>query len=208
MKLHHVTFLSPTRRRRMVGGGFTLAEIMIVMAIFSLLILALVSSQLFGLRMYRISETKLTATDSGRKVLNRIRDEIRSGKRLEVGNGSGTSFTPVTGNAKQIGNALQIYPSTDTNNFVRYYLNPGDTALERITSSDTTPVVLANYITNQMLFQAENFQGNVLTNSQNNRVIRMVLEFYQWEYPIATSGQGGLYDYYRLQTRITKRLIE
>jgi len=39
-------------------------------------------------------------------------------------------------------------------------------------------------------------------------VIRMMLEFYQWEYPLAAAGQGAMYDYYRLQTRITRRLIE
>jgi hypothetical protein len=59
-----------------------------------------------------------------------------------------------------------------------------------------------------MVFRAEDFRGNILTNDRNNRVIRMMLEFYQWEYPIASAGPGGMYDYYRLQTRITRRLIE
>jgi hypothetical protein len=41
----------------------------------------------------------------------------------------------------------------------------------------------------------------VLTNDQNNRVIRMNLEFYQWEF-------SDVYEYYRLQTKITCRAIE
>ena len=67
---------------------------------------------------------------------------------------------------------------------------------------------MPNYVTNDIAFRAEDFRGQVLTNNQNNRVIRMILEFYQWEFPVATVGTNGLYDYYRLQTRITRRTIE
>ena len=69
-------------------------------------------------------------------------------------------------------------------------------------------MVVARFVTNQFVFQAEDFRGNVLTNNDNNRVIKMTLEFFQWEYPIATIGQGSLYDYYRIQTRVTRRMIE
>jgi prepilin-type N-terminal cleavage/methylation domain-containing protein len=188
--------------------AFTLPEIMVVMALFGMLVLAMVTCQIFGMRLERISETKLAATAAGRKALNQVRNEIRSGKMLEIGTGDAASFTPISDNASQVGNALQIYPTTNTSNFIRYYLDTGDNSLKRITSFDAQPEVLAGFITNQLVFRAENFQGDVLTNHQDNRVIRMTLEFYRWEYPIATVGNGGMYDYYRLQTRITRRMIE
>jgi len=186
--------------------GFTLTEIMVVTAIFSLLILAVISTQIMGMTMYRISETKVTSTAEGRKALNRVRNEIRMGKIVEVGIGDATSFTTIPDNTPQIGNALQICMTTNRNNFVRYYLDTNTTSLNRVINGEAQTV--ANYITNELAFYAEDYAGNVLTNNQNNRVIRMTLEFYQWEFPMASAGSGGMYDYYRLQTRATRRTIE
>jgi prepilin-type N-terminal cleavage/methylation domain-containing protein len=189
-------------------AAFTISELMIVMAIFSLLTLALFSSQIFGLRLYRISETKLSATSEGRSALNQVRERIRQAKIVVVGTGDQNGFTNVADNLPQLGNALEIYTTTNRNVYTRYYLDVADSSLKRVTSSDLTPDVISRFITNQIVFQAEDFRGRVLTNDENNRVIKMTLEFYQWEYPIASVGQNGLYDYYRLQTRITRRLIE
>ncbi len=197
----------PIRLSRMGVRAFTIAEIMIVMAIFSLLVLALVSCQLFAMRLQRISETKLAATAAGRKALNQVRNEIREGKVLTIGNGNDVSFAIIPDNTLQIGNALQISLTTNTSTYIRYYLDTNG-CLNRVTSLGGQPQILASYITNQLVFQSEDFRGNVLTNDQNNRVIRMLLEFYKWEYPITTVGSGGMYDYYRLQTRITRRMIE
>jgi prepilin-type N-terminal cleavage/methylation domain-containing protein len=193
-------------RRR--DHAFTLPEIMIVMAIFSMLIAALISSQLFGLRMYRITETKLATTDGTRKVLSRIRNEVLSSTILVVGNGNDINFTPIANNQLQVGNALKICATTDTNVFVRYFLNTNDTTLERVTSLNVNPEILARGITNSAGFQSEDFRGNILTNNQNARVVRMILEFRKFEYAAANGGQKGLYDYYRLQTRITRRITE
>ena len=188
--------------------AFTLPEIMVVMAIFTMLVAAMIMSQMFGLRMHRISETKLGSTLNGRKAMNQVREEIRSGKILRIGLGDAEEFKNIPDNQPQIGNALQIYATTDTNSFVRYYLDPAEQSLKRLASTNAVPQIMASFITNQLVFQAEDFQGNVLTNHQNNRVIRLMLEFYRWEYPIAGVGSGSMYDYYRLQTRITRRMIE
>jgi prepilin-type N-terminal cleavage/methylation domain-containing protein len=195
-------------RRRLRQSGMTLVEIMTATAVFSLVIMALVSAQITGMKMFNITATKLSASHSARGALNSVRDEIRSGKTLYVGSGNATSFTFVGDNQPQQGNAVQIYPTANTNNYVRFFLNPDAQTLNRITSSATNIQVIARYITNQVVFRAEDFSGNVLTNSQNNRVIRMVLELYQWEFPVAIVGAGSYYDYYRLQTRITRRAIE
>ncbi len=188
--------------------AFTLTEVLVVSTLFILLLTGVLGSHIFGMRMQRIAETKLSATACARQALNHVRDEIRSAKSLCIGNGGVSSFTPIPDNVAHVGNALEIYTTTNTGNFVRYYLDTGEQCLKRVTSADPSPTVVANYVTNTVAFQAEDFRGNVLTNNQNNRVVRLMLEFYQWEYPIATVGEGGLYDYYRLQTRITRRTIE
>lgn len=196
----------PTVCRQARVRGFTLTEILVVTAIFSMLVVAVASTQVIGLRMYRISETKLSSTSEARKALNRVRDEIRMGKILIVGNGNATTFAANPDNAPQIGNALQIHLTTNRNIFVRYFVDTDTTSLNRVINGQVQTV--ANYITNEVAFQAEDYAGNVLTNNQNNRVIRMTLEFYQWEFPTASAGDGGMYDYYRLQTRATRRAIE
>jgi type II secretory pathway pseudopilin PulG len=187
--------------------AFTLAEMMVAMAIFSLVVISVVYSHLFGLKMFNVTSTKLIASHGARAALNHVRDEIRSGKILYVGNGSSSTFTLVATNTPRQGNALQIYPTSDTNNFVRYFRDPADQKLKRKTSASSMVEVVASYITNQVVFYAEDFQGNPMTNDINTRIIKMGLDFCQWELP-STQVSGGYFDYYRLQTRITRRVIE
>ena len=68
---------------------------MTAMGLFSLVVIGVVYSQLFGMRMFNITSTRLSASDSARKVLDRVREDVRSGKILYVGNGdsAGTSRT-------------------------------------------------------------------------------------------------------------------
>jgi hypothetical protein len=68
--------------------------------------------------------------------------------------------------------------------------------------------VVANSISNAIVFRAENHLGQILTNNQNNRVISLELQFYQIAYPVVNIGPGQLFDYYQLRTRITRRALE
>jgi prepilin-type N-terminal cleavage/methylation domain-containing protein len=188
-------------------AGFTLTEILTAMAVFSLVTVGAFYSHLFGLRMFNVTATKLSASENSRVVLNRVVDEIRSGKLVYVGTGSDASFIPTPSDTPQQGNALQVYPTADTNTFVRFFLDPSTQTLNRLTASGSLEVI-AKYITNQVVFCAEDFLGNTLTNNQNNRTIKMTLEFYQWEFPVAQVAPGAYYDYCRLQTRVTRRAID
>jgi len=189
-------------------AAFTYAEIMTAMGLFSLIVIGVVYSQLFGMRMFNVTSTRVSASDNARKVLNGVRDDIRSGKILYVGNGGSAGFTNIALNGLRQGNALQICPTTDTNVFIRYYLDKTTHCLNRKASGSAQVQVLAPYLTNQIAFVAEDFAGHTLTNDQNNRVIKMVLDFYQWEFPVAQVGAGAFYDSYHLQTRVTRRTIE
>ncbi len=194
---------APTAR-----SAFTLAEIMTAMGLFSLVVIGMVYTQLFGMRMFNITSTRLSAGDCARKVLNHVRDDVRSGKVLAVGNGDSTHFTNIAFDGLRQGNALQIHPTTDTNVFIRYYLDTAAQRLMRVASGGGQAELIAPYLTNRIPFFAEDYSGHTLTNDQNNRVIRMSLDFYQWEFPVAQVGRGAYYDYYHLQTRMTRRTIE
>jgi hypothetical protein len=201
--IRSVSLCSPTGR-----SAFTLAEIMTALGLFSLVVIGVVYSQLFGMRTFNVTSTRVSASDNARKVLNGVRDDVRSGKILYVGNGGSAGFTNIALNGLRQGNALQIYPTTATNVFIRYYLDPASQSLKRTASGTGQVQVLAPYLTNQIAFIAEDFAGHTLTNDQNNRVIRMVLDFHQWEFPVAQVGVGAFYESYRLQTRITRRTID
>ena len=107
----------------------------------------------------------------------------------------------------QRGSAIQVYPTTDTNTFVRYFRD-ADQKLKRIPSGTASPTVIVSAISNEVVFTSEDFKGTILTNNENNRVIGLALQFYQLEYPSVSIGPGNLYDFYQLRTKITRRTLE
>ena len=68
-------------------------------------------------------------------------------------------------------------------------------------------VILAQNVTNQSVFTAEDFMGNTVTNNVNNRVIGLTLQFSQIQYPVMSVGPGNYYDFYQLRTKITRRTL-
>jgi hypothetical protein len=181
-------------------AAFTLVEIMVAMSVFVLLLGGVVVANLCGLKMLAISTTKLTATQSAREAVGKLTDEIRTSKSVYVGNVTNGVFVALPAAAPQVGAGVLIYPTTNTTNFILYFVNPSDQSFRRTTSVPGTTTVLAQSLTNSVAFTAQDCLGNVLTNSQNNRVIHLDLEFYQ--------AQGLTpADYYKLETSVTRRAL-
>lgn len=213
--------------------GFTLVEMMVAVAVFSLVVIVTVALQVYAMRVYTLAATKLTATAGARAAMNSIRDQVRESRLVYVGDYAYSTgnppidFTPMTNGDLQEGNALMIYPTTATNSFTLVYLQAGYKPNNfSAFSSNGSPIGtnslllitytngglaysndLADYITNQIVFDAENFEGQVLSTNENNGVIHMTLNFSQWEYPIAYIGTNDFnaYDYYQLNTVMTRR---
>jgi hypothetical protein len=206
------------RPRRRNLRGFTLAEMVITVGVFLFIFTGVwIGIQIFGLRIYSLAATKLVATAGGRQALNQIRDQIREGRTVYVGNcssASGSSFHYIT-NAPQQGNALIIYPTTNTIYYTVYYLDTSTTTNQlmqfNVSNNATTYTkTLAKYLTNQIVFDARNWQNTIVTNEQsldNRLLIEVQMQFSQWEYPVAFVGGVGLnaYDYYQLRTRVFRR---
>ncbi|WCJ59024.1 prepilin-type N-terminal cleavage/methylation domain-containing protein [Fontisphaera persica] len=204
MKLQTL-FLVPWRRRR----AFTLTELMVTMSLVMIVMAGVIYGHVAGLKLYGLTRAKLGASDAARSALSRLLEEIRSARRVQVGTGTASSFTQIEEGFPQRGNALMIHPTLSTNQWVRYYLDPATSKLLRIDHDDSRPLVIAEYVSNTVVFAAQDFQGNVLSNYFNNRVIAVDLEFYQVQYPITPIGTPGAYfDYYRLTTRATRRTLE
>jgi hypothetical protein len=83
--------------------------------------------------------------------------------------------------------------------------------MPRLTASPNgIPCRRPRYITNTIIFDAENFQGYIATNYtalDNREGIHVTLQFSQWEYPIAYIGGTtfNAFDFYQLRTRVFRR---
>jgi hypothetical protein len=198
--------------------------VVIATAIFLVIFIGVVVAiQIFALRVYTLAATKLTATQSSRKALNQIRDDIRQAKGLQVGSTDNAgNFTAAAGTNGAIGNALQVYSTTNFSGppYSIYYLQTNTTGgvssnnllWISATGAAVSTVNLATYITNLEVFSAEDCYGVTLSNFvKNNQVFTVKLQFYQWEYPIAvisTNGGANAYDCYQLRTKICRRALD
>jgi hypothetical protein len=210
---------------RVAVSAFTIVEMVVVSAILALLVLWMVELQVFALRIYTLAATKTVATQGGRETMNKIRDGVRSANVAYVGTYSPTNaaagFVQTSNGTPQIGNALQL-GYLDTNgvvtNFIIYYLDNTSPMTTNppfsypLCSRDSNGVVdvLAKYVTNYYVFEAEDYRGYDLSNEtayNNNGVIHVTLKFDQWEYPIGFIGSNAInaYDFYKLTTRVTRR---
>ena len=203
--------------------GFTLVELMFSLSIFSLVALALVTAHLMGLRENQLIESKCGASDSSRRALSKLPEDIHSAKMWLIGNVSApfTNFTAISDNTAQNGNALQLFQTTNASAFILYYFDLTDAAnnngrLCRLSSANPTPVCLAsnlvNWLTNGYSFVAEDYTGTVATNEGCSRaykgMIHVKLQFAQFQYPLTPVGTNGLYDYYKMEFKATPHLPE
>ena len=180
-------------------AAFTLVELLIAASILLFVVIGILSANLFGMRMFQIAQTKFTAADAARKTLGKISDDIRDSTTTWVGNTTNGNFVGHLDRELQMGNALLIYPTTNTTNFILYYVNPADQTLRRTTSPHGSTLVLASCITNSPVFQAQNYLGQTLTNNQNHRVIFLSMQCYHPQSYLPTS------DYYKLETTVVRR---
>jgi hypothetical protein len=185
--------------RRMAACAFTLAEMMTTVAIFSMVVIGMVSLQIFGFKMNSFTSSKLISTAYSLKILNQIRDQVRGANLVQVGNWDGALFTTTGTN----GNALQIYPTTNLANYLCFYLDTNTTRLYKLDNAGADPpIMLASNIINQTIFQMEDFRGNsIVSGSTEHYTIQMTLQFLQLDYQVPTN----VYENYILQTLMTPR---
>jgi hypothetical protein len=197
------------------GGGnrigsesaLTLVEMIITMSIFILVMVAFLYVHMFGLKQDELVESKLGASDQSRRGFDRITRDIRSAKVWQIGNVSGSIFTALTNGATQQGNAIQL---SFTNNYaanIRYYFTTvgGDNKLCRFHTGDSGATVIASNLINTLTFTGEDYKGTVMTDLQWRYIIHFILQFRQFQYPQTMVGTNYLYDFYKMEFRVTPR---
>lgn len=180
-------------------SAFTIPELLLALSIFVVAVFGIVSLQIMGLKMNAIAASKMISTASGMKTLNAVRNQVLGANSVVVGNGSSNSFT-ATGT---IGNALQVYPTTNASNYIRFYLSSEDNTLYEYELNDTNDLlmVIAPNVTNDLVFQTVDFEGNTSSSSREHYAIKMTLQFSQLDYKVPTN----MYEYYTMETEMTPR---
>jgi prepilin-type N-terminal cleavage/methylation domain-containing protein len=192
-----------TSRLRSHQKALTLVEMLVTMSIFGIVVLGMVQLHLFGLSQNQIVESKLGASDQSRMAFGQMLNDVRSAKLWRVGNVVGTNFVPIAAGTPQRGTALLIYQTTNTVPFIQYHFETNNGARLLRTSSLVGTTLVVNDLTNTMFFQAEDHRGIVKTDISYRYAIRILMEFYQYRYPKTTIGQGYLYDYYKMEFKVT-----
>jgi hypothetical protein len=180
--------------------GFTLPEAIIAFTLFVLLVGGIVGANLFGMRLFQLTDTKLQASSGARRALGQVADEIRESANIQIGNISNGTFVALLDTEPQKGGALLLRTTTNTAPFICYFLNSIDGTFRRSFNGATSPLILASGITNTEVFQAIDLAGNTLTNAQANHVVRVTLEFYQQQRWLPVP------DYFKLETAVTRRI--
>ena len=176
---------------------------MVSMAIFVMVTGGIITAHLFGIRMYEISKAKLGVTGEARTTLYDMLTDVRSASNVDVGLGFGGTFAEIANGSPQQGSSIRVNLTPDTNVYICYYRD-SDKQLKRMTSDNPNPTIVARNISNDVVFTTEDYAGNVVPNSQGQRVIGMFLQFYQIQYPIVAIP-GQMYDYYQWRTKMTLR---
>src|ERR1017187_8557342 len=194
--------------------AFTLAEMMISVFIFVFMVLGVIYVWMFAMRYDELSCSKLGASDKSRMSFDILTSDIRAAKWWKVGTGNDTSFTACVNATNQVGNALKLSSSGDTNSpaYIIYYFDTAACQLCRLSNGVPTIKIIAQSLTNSgtlgngttntsMSFYAENYDGTRAMDWQYKYAIVTTMEFCQYQYPLTKVGPGYYYNYYRIQIK-------
>lgn len=204
MKIEPPTSLSGLGQRSLLQTAFTLPEIVIAMGLVVIVFAGTLASHLFGMKLMERSNAKADASAEAWGNFNTLMGEVCSAKSLAVGSGTPSSFSEIAIDTPQKGVALQIYPTTDTNVFIRYFLDTTAGTLNRMTNG-AAAAVIAGGIKNTDPFTLEDAMGNVVTNNQNNCALGLLLQFQRIQYTNLPVGSNNFYTSYQVGTRIARR---
>lgn len=191
-----------TIKSKATGGemGRTLVEVMVASSLLAMVVLAILSCHIAGLRCTGFVLPKIQNAEYSRQLVSRMIEEIRCANTVAIGTGTVSAFTPAAANKPQAGNAIRVYPLTNSASFIYYFQDTNTWTVQRMDLNSNT-LVIADQVTNLLVFTMENFSGTVLTNPQNSCVLSMLLQMRR-----ATTVQG-VSDTLQVRSKITRRNI-
>ena len=199
--------------------GFTLVEVMIsTFLMTSVILLGLFAVHLMGLREVRLLESKAGASDSARRNINQLRNDIYGAKGWRIGSWDGSSFVSVSNGVSQQGNALIIYPLivnsnqiVDLSKYTLYYFDSSDIAnnngrLWHLNSTNGVNLVSVSNLIAPLYFTGEKYDGSKQTNRTYKSVIHATFQYSQFQYPLTQVNSNTIFNSYRIDVRATPHL--
>jgi hypothetical protein len=200
-------------------GGTSLIEFLIALGIFSFIITGLVVANLLGLKEDQLMESKAGASDSSRLMLETMLQDIHMANSWDIGNIS--TFGTISSNyfvvddssssSNLVGNALRLYPDTNSVSFIIYYFDTStqtDEVLWRWVSTNSAATIICSNLINTTYFDGEDYRG--VTKEVNDNpylVVHTTLHFCQFQYPTTLVGySNALYSSYTMDFRATPYL--
>jgi Ni,Fe-hydrogenase III small subunit len=182
-------------------AGRTLTETMIATALLGVVATAIAVCNIAGLKFTEFVRPKLDNARYGRQTISRIVEQVRCANSLQVGTGTATTFSNAPVNRPQSGNALKVFPTTNTSQYIYFYLDTNSQAVVQVDLGSSNGVAIATCVTNTTIFAMENFGGTTLTNPANNAVLSVQLQMRR------DSNVKGVGDAFQVRSRITRRNI-
>ena len=179
LRPHPAAKAGPRLRARRTWA-FTLPELMITSVLLVLLLGAVISGHLFGLRYLRLIEVAAATNENDRRLLRLLANDMAAAVYWELGSGTATSFSRLGLNRLQKANALQIYfapTNAGQTQYTRYFLSAKEDTLLRFYSLDPSPQLLSTSIINSGIFTMEDATGNMLSNRIQQPVLGVNIQF-------------------------------
>ena len=202
----------PSPSRRALRRAFTLAEMMVVVGLTTVVGGALVLCYLLGLSLAARQQFYMDATGDSVRTLGKLMNDVHGAQIVYVGNYINNSFVPNPDGTNQWGDAIRLYFGTSTNvqNWVDYYLTGAKTNLMRSNylagSSGNLLQVSANPITNDYrIFTLEDSFGNVMTNLSARPVVNVYLAYLKSQNAALTLGTTNFSNLYSIRARLYPR---
>ncbi|MGA3180398.1 MAG: hypothetical protein ABSF38_08665 [Verrucomicrobiota bacterium] len=206
------------------AGGFTLGEALMASSVLMLVVMAMISFNLWGLSMATRSQIWLSAGDDARNAMRMLHQDIRTAYSVQVGsgisNGGGPSngFIAVSATSPWVGNALFVVPSTNIYGWVEYYYDTNSNMLCRTNydgvSAGSFNLVSANPITNDNpIFTMQELLGSTINGSNvmayNNTnpfpLVSIYLSFTSLQNPQIQIAPGNPVDFYQINSKVSMR---
>ena len=214
-----VVHQNPARRRARRSQGINLIEVMISSYLMVIIVvMGLFAVHLLGMREMRLLESKAGASDSARRHITQLKNDIYAAKGWQIGNWDGSTFTGLTNGVDQQGNALVIYPLViasnqivDISNYFLYYFDASDVAnfngrLCFLNSTNGVSRVCVSNLIAPLYFTAEDYQGQTQSDRTYKSVIHATFQYSQFQFPLTQVGSNSIFDNYRIDVRATPHL--
>jgi hypothetical protein len=193
--------------------AFTLVEALVASSTLVLVIASVMMCYLFGASMVCRQQIWMGASDDAANAIGSLMANIRAANTLQVGTYVSNVFTPAVSTNQQSGNALWIYPTTNTTPWVFYYYdslsnNLVQTNYNGSNQSGSCKLVSANPITNDNthpIFTEVNYMGTPLSNATTVASISIYLSFVKMQNPQIVIESGSLVDLYQIITTVSPR---